>query len=151
MDSVFAMYAPRLRNSSIQLERDYRTGEKLVCFNSELRQVFANLIGNALDAIGHDGRVRVRICEARSWDGKAKPGIRVLVADTGHGIPASLRKRVFEPFMSTKEITGMGLGLWVTEGIVKKHNGCIVLRSSTHPARHGTVFSLFFPFGAPLK
>jgi PAS domain S-box-containing protein len=144
MDSVFAMYAPRLRTSAIQLDRDYRTTEKLCCFNSELRQVFANLIGNSLDAIGRDGLIRVRIRTSRSWtDGE--PGIRVLVADTGHGIPETLRKRVLEPFMSTKEVTGLGLGLWVTDGIVKKHHGRIALRSSTDPVRHGTVFSLFFP------
>jgi signal transduction histidine kinase len=150
MESVFAMYAPRLRTSSVHLERDYRTTEKLCCFNSELRQVFANLIGNSLDAIGRDGQIRVRIRASRSWL-EGQPGIRVLVADTGHGIPAALRKRVFEPFMSTKEVTGMGLGLWVTDGIIKKHKGRIALRSSTDPLRHGTVFSMFFPLDGPLN
>jgi PAS domain S-box-containing protein len=147
MDSVFAMYAPRLRTSSIRLDRDYRTQEKLRCFNSELRQVFANLIGNALDAIGQKGRLRVCVKRGRAWDKDAADGIRVIVADTGHGIPVELRKRVFEPFVSTKEATGVGLGLWVTEGIIQKHSGRIALRSSTDPVRHGTVFSLFFPIG----
>jgi signal transduction histidine kinase len=81
----------------------------------------------------------------RIWDSARTPGVRVTVADTGDGIPLELQKRVFEPFVSTKENTGTGLGLWVSEGIVKKHNGRIALRSSTNPARHGTVFSLLLP------
>jgi signal transduction histidine kinase len=48
--------------------------------------------------------------------------------------------------MSTKGATGTGLGLWVTEGIIKKHNGRIALRSRTDPRYHGTVISLFLPF-----
>lgn len=75
-------------------------------------------------------------------------GTRVTIADSGIGIPADLRVRLFEPFVSTKESTGVGvgLGLRVSRGIVQKHRGRIALRSSTHPSRHGTVFSLFFPF-----
>jgi signal transduction histidine kinase len=57
-----------------------------------------------------------------------------------------LQKRVFEPFVSTKDATGVGLGLWVTDGIIKKHHGRIAVRSSTDPVRHGTMFCLFFPF-----
>jgi len=149
MDSVFAMYAPRFKNSSIQLERKYLTHARLRCFTSELRQVFANLVGNALDAMAQGGRLNVRIRLARARDDGAESGIRVAIADTGHGIPVELQRRVFEPFMSTKEITGVGLGLWVSQGIVKKHGGRIVLRSSTSPQRHGTVFTLFFPFRTP--
>jgi hypothetical protein len=146
MESVFAMYAPRLRTSSVHVEREYRTKEKLLCFNSELRQVFANLIGNALDAVGQDGRLRICVKRGRARDSSAADGIRVIIADTGHGIPVELQKSVFEPFVSTKETTGVGLGLWVTEGIVKKHHGRITVRSSTDPVRHGTIFRLFFPF-----
>jgi len=147
MDSVFALHGRRLKSSSILLQREYLTQEKLYCFNSELRQVFANLVSNSLDAMPEGGRLRVRIKIARAWDNPATRGIRVIVADTGHGIPAQLRKHVFEPFLSTKEATGVGLGLWVSEGIIQKHSGRVALRSSTHPVRHGTVFSMFFPIG----
>jgi PAS domain S-box-containing protein len=145
MDSVIAMYGPRLSSNSITVEREYRTHEKLHCFNDEIRQVFANLISNSLDAIKDRGQLRVRITSGRMWDDARTPGIRVTVADTGEGIPPELQKRVFEPFFSTKENTGTGLGLWVSEEIIKKHNGRIVLRSSTGAARHGTVFSLLLP------
>jgi PAS domain S-box-containing protein len=148
MDSVLAMYAPRFRSSSIQLERQYRTRQTLRCFSSEVRQVFANLIGNALDATAEEGHIQVRVREARMWTEPAVRGIRVLVADRGAGIPQELRPQLFEPFVSTKELTGVGLGLWVSQGIVHKHNGQLTLRTSTDPARHGTLFSVFFPLPA---
>jgi signal transduction histidine kinase len=70
----------------------------------------------------------------------------VTVADTGEGIPERLRHAITEPFMTTKEATGTGLGLWVSEGIVKKHRGSMSWRSCTEPGRSGTVFALFLPF-----
>ncbi len=147
MDSVLAMYAPRVRSLSARIDIDYRTREPLHCFRGEIRQVFANLIGNSLDAIGQGGRLRVRLGNGRSWDAAGSRGIRVTVADSGSGIPVELRSRLFEPFVSTKEITGVGLGLWVTQAIVHKHNGRIAFHSCTEPSRRGTVFSVFLPFG----
>jgi signal transduction histidine kinase len=73
------------------------------------------------------------------------PGLRVSLGDTGQGIPAEVMARLFEPFLSTKEATGTGLGLWVSEGIVKKHKGRIQVRSRVAGAHRGTVFSMFFP------
>lgn len=149
MDAVLAMYAPRLKLSKIQLERDYRTSPALRCYSSEMRQVFANLIGNALDAIGKEGSIRVRIRPGTGWQGAGHPGIRLVVADTGAGIPPEMRAHLFEPFASTKEATGVGLGLWVSHSIVRKHHGRIAFRTSSGPERQGTVFSLFFPFVQP--
>jgi signal transduction histidine kinase len=143
MDSVLSMYAPRVRTSAIELRREYRTQAKMLCYSSELRQVFANLIGNALDAMPSGGQLRVRIREAA--DAAEHVAIRITIADDGHGIPSHLQKRIFEPFVSTKETTGMGLGLWVSEEIIRKHKGRIAMRSSTSEHRHGTAFSLYFP------
>jgi hypothetical protein len=148
MDSVLTMYSSRIKSSRTQVEREYGTEERLHCYNSELRQVFANLIGNALDAMKEAGRLRIRIRAGTAWNGTGGDGIRVTVADTGVGIPADQHGRLFEPFVSTKEETGVGLGLWVSQGIVQKHQGSILIRGCTHPARHGTVVLLFFPFGA---
>jgi PAS domain S-box-containing protein len=145
MDASLALYRPRLQSGSIVVEREYLTHLKLHCFKDELRQVFANLISNSIDAIQGGGRLRIRIAARRTWRDPSTCGICVVVADTGEGIPRELQTRIFEPFVSTKEATGIGLGLWVTEGIIRKHNGRIALRSSTHPGRHGTVFSIFFP------
>jgi PAS domain S-box-containing protein len=150
MDAVLALYASRFKSCAIVVEREYLTHQELHCCKDELRQVFANLITNSIDAIQNGGRLRVRIAARRAWDHPATCGIAVTVADTGQGIPKDLQARVFEPFVSTKEVTGTGLGLWVTEGIVRKHRGRITLHSSTHPARHGTVVSIFLPLDAAL-
>jgi PAS domain S-box-containing protein len=146
MDSALAVIAPRLEESSIAVKREYNCAQKLYCHDSELRQVFANLLSNSLDAIGRGGRIRIRIRLAHAWDSRGTRGIRVTLGDTGCGIPNHLRRQIFEPFVSSREATSTGLGLWVTEGIMLTHHGRISLRSNTNPQTHGTVFSLFFPF-----
>jgi PAS domain S-box-containing protein len=151
MDALLVLYAPRLKSCSITVEREYLTHEKLHCFKDELRQVFANLITNSIDATQGGGQLRIRIAARRAPDDPSTYGIRVVVADTGEGIPRELQGRVFEPFVSTKEITGTGLGLWVTEGIIRKHKGRIALRSSTDAVRHGTAFSIFLPLDSTLE
>lgn len=145
MESVFSLFAPRFKSNSIAVDREYAQVPKLLCFHDELRQAFASLISNSLDATEHGGRLRIRIKPAQAWSSPRSRGISVTVADTGHGIPQSLMASIFEPFVTTKESMGTGLGLWVVEGILRKHNGRILLRSTTRAERHGTVFSLFFP------
>jgi PAS domain S-box-containing protein len=146
IDSVLSVFKPRFEACSVSVERDYRTQEQLYCYSDELRQVFAHLLSNSLDATALGGRLRIRIKRSRAWDESAASGIKVTVADTGIGIPPAIKKEVFDAFVSSKESTGTGLGLWVTAGIVQKHGGKIFLRSRTDPENHGTVFSLFFPF-----
>ena len=146
IDSVLSVFEPRFEACSVAVERDYQTQEQLYCYSDELRQVFAHLLSNSLDATARGGRLRIRIKRSRAWGELTEPGIKVTVADTGIGIPSAIRKDVFDAFISTKESTGTGLGLWVTEGIVRKHGGKIFLRSRTDPENHGTVVSLFFPF-----
>ncbi len=71
--------------------------------------------------------------------------MRVVIADTGHGMTDAVRSRIFEPFFTTKELTGTGLGLWVSSDILRNHGASIQVRSTTDAHRHGTVFSIFFP------
>ena len=146
MDSAYGLYGPRFESSSITVHREYEPGQMLFCREDELRQVFANLIGNAFDASRRGGLLRIRIRSSRKWSGEGGAGLRVTIADTGEGVPEQIRKTIFEPFISTKESTGTGLGLWVSDGIIRKHRGSITLRSRTGEPLHGTVFSLFFPF-----
>ena len=127
----------------MDLQRDYGQNLDLFCFAGEMRQVFANLIGNALDAMTPDGgRLLVR---ARRVKQHQTPGIRVTVADTGCGITTEARRHIFEPFFTTKEATGTGLGLWVSEQIIRKHHGAVRVRSRSQGSATGTVFSVCFP------
>ena len=87
------------------------------------------------------GRLVIRA--HHSWQ-NGTLGVRVSVADTGCGISQEARRHIFEPFFTTKEATGTGLGLWVSEQIIRKHHGSVRVRSRDHGAT-GTVFSIFFP------
>jgi PAS domain S-box-containing protein len=142
MQSVLSLFRGRLVSRNIEVVAECDPVARICCFADEIRQVFANLVSNSLDATPDRGRLRIRI---RNVSAFGEPGVRVTVADTGCGIPEKIQKRIFEPFFSTKDNTGIGLGLWVSDGILRKHHGRIRLQTSTAPHRHGTVFSLFFP------
>jgi PAS domain S-box-containing protein len=148
LDSVLTLHMGRLQSLQVKLIRQYGDGLTLFCFAGELRQLFANFIGNALDAMTPGGgRLIVR---ARSARQNGVPGIRVSIADTGGGISPDARHHIFEPFFTTKEATGTGLGLWVSDQIIRKHHGSVRVRSrtaadSTAGCTPGTVFSVFFP------
>ena len=74
-------------------------------------------------------------------------GVRITVADTGQGMDAEVRARIFEAFFTTKDVTGTGLGLWVSQEIILKHHGLVHVRSRMAESGRspGTVFQLFFP------
>ncbi|MGE0407199.1 MAG: ATP-binding protein, partial [Candidatus Korobacteraceae bacterium] len=142
LDSVLTLLRGRFANTQIQIVRQYKTEERLYCFEGEIRQVFANLVGNAVDAMQSGrGKLRLRTADARNWTTGAR-GLRVTIADTGSGMPMETLARIFEPFYSTKGNRGTGLGLWVSKEIVVKHRGIMQVRSK---ANRGTVFSIFFP------
>lgn len=148
VDSILTLHSGRVHTLRVDVTRRYGTDVDLYCLSGALRQVFANLITNALDALnGGGGQLYVRVSRSQSWkDGRA--GVRVVVADTGSGIPEDVRRRIYEPFFTTKLATGTGLGLWVTQDIIGKHRGSICVRSrcaSAEPRGSGTVFMLFFP------
>jgi signal transduction histidine kinase len=133
-----------MKLKNVEVDRQYDTVPLIDGYPGELRQVFSNLLGNAVEAIQGKGRITVRIHNARHWkDGRS--GVHVLIADNGIGIGREHRNRIFEPFFTTKGEKGTGLGLWVTQAIVQKHQGHLTLRSSTSPGRRGTVFVVFLP------
>jgi len=102
---------------------------------SELREVFVNIILNALDAMPQGGRLRIA---SKQKDGR----VRVTFGDSGIGMTRDVRQRIFEPFFTTKGVTGMGLGLAVSYSIVERHGGQIDVRSI--PGR-GTTFTISLP------
>lgn len=111
--------------------------------SGEFRRLFENLIVNSQEAGA--SRVRIRIAHGCDWSNPARRGVRILVADNGPGIRSDVGAKVFEPFFSTKQQKGTGLGLWVSKGIVQKYQGSISMRTSSRPGRSGTAFSIFLP------
>ena len=149
VDAVLNLYHGRLANSSIKVEATYSTQTRILCFENDIRQVLNNLIANSIDAMRQGGRLIVRAHDAtdNSIGYRAgRHGIRITIADTGHGMSPEVRLRLYEPFYTTKDLNGTGLGLWISAGIVKRHQGSLTFRSSEHPIHHGTIFSLFLPW-----
>jgi PAS domain S-box-containing protein len=143
LDSVLRLLKGRFANTQVEVVRQYRAQRQLFCFEGELRQVFTNLISNALDAMaGRTGQLFVRSSQAHNW-ATGEAGIRVTIADSGSGISSEVLERIFEPFYSTKGNRGTGLGLWVSKEIVAKHRGTMRVRSRVGD---GTIFSIFLPF-----
>jgi signal transduction histidine kinase len=110
-----------------------------------MRQVFANLVSNAIEAIGKNGKIRLHAYASRDWR-QGRRGLRVTVADNGPGIPAEVRDKIFDPFFTTKGEAGTGLGLWIISGIVGNNDGILRVRTICKDGRSGTCFSVFFPF-----
>lgn len=147
LGSVLRLYHGRLGTLGIQVKQDFDPQTDLFCFAGEIRQVFANLVGNAIDACGGGGRLVVRARRSHDWSDSGRSGVRFTVADTGTGMEPAVRERIFEAFFTTKEVTGTGLGLWVSQEIVAKHRGLIHVRSrQAQPGKSsGTVFQIFLP------
>jgi len=144
IDGVITLFIGRAANSEVSITRQYRTRKMIVAYEGDLRQVFANLIANALDASSHNGHISVRVREATDWS-TGQRGVRVTAADDGQGMLEETRKRIFEPFFTTKEQTGTGLGLWVTAEILQNHRAKVKVRSRVDGKYRGTTFSIFFP------
>ena len=146
IESVLSLHDARLKSGRIKVERHYVEARPLVCFPSELRQVIANLVGNAIDAMAGFDRSRLCLRVRDAHDSRnGKDGVRLLVADTGSGMSRTTLHQIWEPFFTTKGTTGTGLGLWVTAEIIRKHHGRVWVRSSTENGKRGTIFSIFFP------
>jgi signal transduction histidine kinase len=143
IDEAVLVFTPRAQALGASVEVRHREPAALYGFAGELRQLFANLIVNALEAGARN--VLIRTSRGRDWRRPSRRGVRITVADNGAGIPSSAAAKVFEPFFTTKEEKGTGLGLWVSKGIVQKHEGSISMRTCTRPGRSGTVFSIFLP------
>ena len=137
LDDLVEILERDLRLRKIRVERRYHPGDVRVRSDrGKLRQVFQNLVLNAMDAIDQDGTLTL----STRADGRQ---VRVTVADTGPGIPLALRDKIFEPLFTTKE-KGTGLGLPISQNILKRLGGCIELDPWT---RRGASFTVVLPAG----
>jgi len=144
LDSVLKLDAHKIERKRLHVTNRIEANLPVMGFPGELRQVFLNLITNAIEAAPQGGRLAIHIFPSRQWQ-KGERGVRVVIADNGYGIPPEHRSKLFQPLFTTKGEQGTGLGLWVTEGIVRKHQGSIRFRSTTRFGQSGTSFSVFLP------
>ena len=148
VESVLSIYQGRIVNARVRVEERMRARKPVRCFEGEIRQVLSNLVSNAIDAMTQpNGRLLLRSRNGVNG-ATGKAGLWITVADTGSGIGAVARERLFKPFFTTKGIAGTGIGLWVSKEIVDRHGGSLHVRSRREGSSSGTVFRLFLPDAA---
>ena len=142
VDSVLRLYGNKLTSKGITLERDFATCPPVFGMQGELQQMVSNLISNAADAAGHNGKVRVVVSPVEQ---SGHAAVELKVEDDGPGIVATDLDRIFEPFFTTKKDVGTGLGLWVAKQIAERHDGNIHVRTFSGDGLHGAVFTVILP------
>ncbi len=150
INEVLTVYAKKLQQRGVTVDTRYNCGPCregcdtcLIVSSGEMRQVISNLLGNGLDAVRDGGKIYIRASRGTNAQGTGED-IHLLIADNGCGIRAENLKRIFEPFFTTKEAVGTGLGLWITQELVRNHNGTIKVRSRKDK---GSVFRISIPVG----
>jgi signal transduction histidine kinase len=140
--AIMSLYTGRFLVRGVTVETKMTLAPPVMCLEGEMRQVLNNLVRNAVDAMASGGKLYIRV--RPGCDPRGRPGVRVTIADSGEGICPHIFDHLFEPFHTTKDVTGTGLGLWVSKGIIDKHGGTIQVRTRREPPR-GTVFSVWLP------
>jgi signal transduction histidine kinase len=143
--SVLNFYRSRFAAQRISVDTRYDAAAHLSGYPHQLRQMCANLLLNAADAMPKGGKMYARISPGHEWKGRHRRGLRFTFADTGCGIAAKDLARMWDPFFTTKGPAGNGIGLSLVKNTVQKHHGALRVRSSTRSSHSGTVFSIFLP------
>ncbi|HEY6246109.1 MAG TPA: ATP-binding protein [Pyrinomonadaceae bacterium] len=144
LEETLVLLEKKLKQSKIRLVREFDQHlPKIRARADQLRQVFLNLIINAQQAIHNEGEIRITTAP---YEQALQPSILIQMSDTGVGISEDDQARIFEPFFSTGK-KGTGLGLWVTQDIVRQHGGRIEVLSEVGK---GTVFNLILQVESPV-
>lgn len=135
LETVLTIYHNQIKRNTV-LVTEYEDLEEIDCFPDELNQVWTNLIHNALQAMDYKGTLTVKLEKAGDCQ-------RVIIKDSGHGIPEDIRDKIFNPFFTTKKSgEGSGLGLDIVKKILDKHRARIEVDSIVG---QGTTFAIYIP------
>jgi PAS domain S-box-containing protein len=145
VQSVLTLFRGKFKTARVQVQFETEDAPELMCFAGEMRQIFVNLISNAVESMQGGGQLKIRIRPGTDWR-SGHHGVRITIADTGSGMAPETRGRMYDAFYTTKGSGGSGLGLWVTANIVRKHQGSIHVRSQHTAQSGGTAFTLIFPY-----
>jgi signal transduction histidine kinase len=137
-ESALKIHAHRARKQNIDVRMKADGPAYATVFASEILQVLSNLIINSYDALPESGGTLCLRVKSRGDQ------VHITIADNGSGIDPSVYSNLFQAH-NTSKTNGTGLGLWLSHGIAKKHNGAISCRSSVRPMRNGTTFRLSLP------
>ena len=149
LESVMELQRRTLSANGITVRREYAPVPPVNGFPVELRQVFLNLVGNAIQAMPEGGVLGVFVRESTDWT-TGQRGILISILDTGKGIQPDDVNQLFQPFFTTKSTKGTGLGLWISKGIIQKYDGRITCRSYRGKNGCVTSFRIFLPVSRTL-
>ncbi|MGL1887055.1 MAG: ATP-binding protein [Reichenbachiella sp.] len=143
IDNALLILKPKYKKKA-KILKDFDHNIKAIkCLPGQLNQALVNLIGNASDAIEFKGTITIRTID------KDADNVQIQVQDDGKGIPEEVRRKIFDPFYTTKSVgKGTGLGLSITYGIIEKHGGTITVDSTVGK---GTIFTVNIPKQIKLK
>ena len=144
LEETLVLMEKKMRQLRIRITRSFDESlPKIRARADQLRQVFLNLIINAQQAIQGDGEI---VIATSRYEQALQPSILIQISDSGVGIAEDDLNRIFDPFFSTGK-KGTGLGLWVTQDIVRQHGGRIEVSSETG---RGTVFGIVLQVDSPV-
>ena len=146
LESVLRLYENKLKSKSITVEVELSDCPPVHALQGEIKQLIANLISNAADAVAPGGKIRISMVPAEHGD-----GVEIKIADNGPGVAEKDRAHIFEPFFTTKEDVGTGLGLWVCKEIAERHGGTVQLSLSKDGGLGGAVFTVFLPLDSRIE
>jgi PAS domain S-box-containing protein len=144
IDGVVALIEETIAKGKRKIRAEHGFEGEIEGLPAELRQVFTNVLKNAVEATSEGGSIRVFSVPTQEG---GRDGVLVHVADNGVGISDEMKSKLFTPFATTKDESGSGLGLWVSRGILRKHEGTIRV-SSAESGYLGTTVSIFLPLKA---
>jgi len=145
LEDVLALNNRAILEKNLIVEKDWNESVIVHGFPAQLRQVFSNLLQNAIEASHPGKKIRLRVSGCHRWGKLAEPSARVSFADQGIGIAKENIDRVFEAFFTTKALKGSGIGLWLSTTIVREHHGRLQIRSCIRPSASGTCISVLLP------
>jgi two-component system NtrC family sensor kinase len=139
LDESIEFLKNEARYRTIEIQSNYAPDLPLTTTDqSQVQQVFLNIINNAIDAIGKDGQITIN---TRTL--KQNSEISVEISDNGPGMPKDVLQKIFDPFFTTKEVgKGTGLGLSISYSIIEKLGGRIMVASEEG---RGTTFTIYLP------
>ncbi|GAA3758044.1 sensor histidine kinase [Terriglobus aquaticus] len=145
IESTLRLVGPKLSMGAVQVKTDFQASPQLLCSPGELQQILTNLLNNAAEAGRQPKTVTVRV-RTQNDANEGNPGeIRITISDNGPGMTPETLRRIREPFYTTKQGYGTGLGMWVVQELVSKLNGKLTIKSSVGDRWHGTTFSIVLP------
>lgn len=145
LEDVIALNNREIQRKNIILRKEWHDNLLIEGFPAQLRQVFSNILRNAIEASHPTQEIRLRVSRLREWGNRRESAIRISFGDHGIGIPEENIDRIYEPFYTTKELKGSGIGLWLSLNIVQSHRGCIRVRSRSQSLLSGTCISIILP------